>query len=110
MKRNGKVVSVGAIRPRERIKAFPMEASMLLRSYTREIFLPECNPSFESVHCIAHLGEDIREVLPYLNTTSEGDPLFGRSLLVAVARARKAHHASCADDRHKRPGGRGRGG
>jgi len=45
---------------------------MLLKSYTKEIFRPECNPSFESVHCIAHLGEDITEVLPYLNATLGG--------------------------------------
>lgn len=45
---------------------------MLLRNYTKEIFRPECNPSFQSVHCIAHLAEDIREVLPYLNTILGG--------------------------------------
>lgn len=45
---------------------------MLLKSYTKEIFRPECNPSFESLHCIAHLGEDITEVLPYLNATLGG--------------------------------------
>ncbi len=26
--------------------------------------MPECNPSFESVHCIARLNEDISAVLP----------------------------------------------
>ncbi|MBN1847627.1 MAG: Fe-S cluster protein [Deltaproteobacteria bacterium] len=45
---------------------------MLLKSYTKEIFRAECNPSFESLHCIAHLGQDISEVLPYLNTTLGG--------------------------------------
>lgn len=45
---------------------------MLLRTYNKEIFRPECNPSFQSVHCLAHLGEDIREALPYLNTTLGG--------------------------------------
>lgn len=45
---------------------------MLLESYTKEIFRAKCNPSFESVHCIAHLAEDIREVLPYLNTVLGG--------------------------------------
>ena len=45
---------------------------MLLKSYTKEIFRPECNPSFESLHCIAHLHQDITEVLPFLNATLGG--------------------------------------
>ena len=40
---------------------------MLLTGYTKKIFRPECNPSFQSVHCIAHLNEDIGDALPYLN-------------------------------------------
>lgn len=45
---------------------------MLLTGYTREIFRPECNPSFESVHCRATLTEDIGAVLPYLNAVLGG--------------------------------------
>lgn len=45
---------------------------MLLTGYSKEIFRPECNPSFQSLHCIAHLDEDITEVLPYLNTVLGG--------------------------------------
>lgn len=45
---------------------------MLLKSYAKEIFRPECNPEFESVHCIAHLDQDISEVLPYLNAVLGG--------------------------------------
>jgi len=45
---------------------------MLLRGYTKEIFRPECNPGFESVHCIAHLDQDISAVLPYLNAVLGG--------------------------------------
>lgn len=45
---------------------------MLLKSYYKEIFRPECNPGFESVHCIAHLDQDISEVLPYLNAVLGG--------------------------------------
>lgn len=45
---------------------------MLLRSYTKEIFRPECNPSFQSLHCIAHLDQDVSEALPYLNATLGG--------------------------------------
>lgn len=41
---------------------------MLFKNYTKEISRPECNPGIQSVHCISHLAEDIREVLPYLNT------------------------------------------
>ena len=45
---------------------------MLLKKYSKEIFRPECNPGFESVHCIAHLDQDISEVLPYLNAVLGG--------------------------------------
>ena len=45
---------------------------MLLKSFTRKIVRAECNPSFESVHCIAHLDQDIEPVLPYLNTVLGG--------------------------------------
>jgi ArsR family metal-binding transcriptional regulator len=46
---------------------------MVLKGYRREIFRPECNPQFQSVHCIAHLENDIGEVLPYLNTALGGN-------------------------------------
>lgn len=45
---------------------------MLLTKYRKEIFRPECNPQFQSLHCIAHLDEDISDVLPYLNTVLGG--------------------------------------
>ncbi|MFH2046953.1 MAG: (Fe-S)-binding protein [Pseudomonadota bacterium] len=45
---------------------------MLLKSYIKEIFKPKCNPGFQSVHCIAHLDQDIREVIPYLNAELGG--------------------------------------
>jgi len=45
---------------------------MLLKNYSKEIFRPECNPGFESVHCIAHLVQNIDPVLPYLNTVLGG--------------------------------------
>ena len=45
---------------------------MLLTRYTKEMFRPECNPSFQSLHCIAHLDQDITETLPYLNATLGG--------------------------------------
>ena len=45
---------------------------MLLDGYTKEMFLPKCNPNFQSVHCVAHLDQDISEVLPYLNTAMGG--------------------------------------
>ncbi len=49
---------------------------MLLKTYTKEIFRPECNPSFQSLHCIAHLDEDIRSALPYLNAALGGFEYF----------------------------------
>jgi len=45
---------------------------MFLKEYRKEIFRPECNPNFQSVHCIAHLERDISEVLPFLNTVLGG--------------------------------------
>ena len=45
---------------------------MLLKSYKKNIFRPECNSSFQSLHCIARLDEDIGEALPYLNSFSGG--------------------------------------
>lgn len=45
---------------------------MLLKSYNREIFRPACNPGFKSLHCIAHLDQDVSRVLPYLNTVLGG--------------------------------------
>ncbi len=49
---------------------------MQLTGYTKNIFRPGCNPSFESVHCIAHLNEDVGEVLPYLNAVLGGTQYF----------------------------------
>ncbi len=46
---------------------------MLLKGYQAEIFNPTCNPHFQSVHCIAHLDEDVGEALPYLNAVLGGD-------------------------------------
>ncbi len=45
---------------------------MLLKTYKKEIFRPQCNPEFESLHCIAHLDQDISGVLPYLNAELGG--------------------------------------
>ena len=49
---------------------------MFLKGYSKEIFRPECNPSFRSLHCIAHLEEDITQVLPYLNAVLGGFEYF----------------------------------
>ncbi len=46
--------------------------NMLLKTYKKRIFRPECNPSFQSLHCIAHLNEDVGEALPYLNSVLGG--------------------------------------
>lgn len=45
---------------------------MLLKSYRKEIFRPECNTRFQSLHCIAHLDQDVGEVIPYLNAELGG--------------------------------------
>ncbi|MBW2050123.1 MAG: Fe-S cluster protein [Deltaproteobacteria bacterium] len=49
---------------------------MLLESYTKKIFRPECNPSFQSLHCIAALDQDITDALPYLNAVLGGFEYF----------------------------------
>jgi len=46
---------------------------MLLKGYRPEIFKPTCNASFQSLHCIAYLDEDVGEALPYLNAVLGGD-------------------------------------
>jgi len=40
---------------------------MLLKTYTKEIFRSKCMPGSQSIHCYAHLHEDIAKVLPFLN-------------------------------------------
>ena len=45
---------------------------MILKSYTKKIFRAECNPHFESLHCLARLDQDVSEVLPYLNAVLGG--------------------------------------
>ncbi|MBF0466389.1 MAG: Fe-S cluster protein [Nitrospirae bacterium] len=45
---------------------------MLLSGYVKDISLPLCNSNFQSVHCIAHLSEDISEAIPYLNAELGG--------------------------------------
>ena len=45
---------------------------MLLESYRLKIFNSECNPGAMAVHCFAHLDQDVREALPYLNTVLGG--------------------------------------
>lgn len=46
--------------------------TMLLTNYRKEIFRPECNPGFQSLHCIAHLEQDVSAALPYLNAVLGG--------------------------------------
>ena len=45
---------------------------MLLKTYTKEFFRPKCMPGAASIHCFAHLGESVRDVLPYLNAELGG--------------------------------------
>jgi len=39
---------------------------VLLKDYSFETMLPECNPMAETINAIADLSDDISEVLPYL--------------------------------------------
>lgn len=45
---------------------------MLLSGYTLEIFRSKCNAGARTLHCFAHLSDDIGAVLPYLNTVLGG--------------------------------------
>jgi len=45
---------------------------MLLKGLKKRTFRAECNPSFESLHCIAELDQDVSEALPYLNASLGG--------------------------------------
>lgn len=45
---------------------------MLLNSYTLEIFRSKCNTEARTLHCYAHLSDDVSAVLPYLNTVLGG--------------------------------------
>ena len=45
---------------------------MLLKSWRKEVIHPVCRPEAESVQCIAHLDQDIEEVIPYLNAVLGG--------------------------------------
>lgn len=48
------------------------ESVMLLSGYTKEFFRNKCMPGAQSIHCYAHLNEDVGEVLPYLNAVLGG--------------------------------------
>jgi len=39
---------------------------MLLKNYSFETMLPECNPRAETINAVAELSEDIGIILPYL--------------------------------------------
>jgi ArsR family metal-binding transcriptional regulator len=45
---------------------------MLLEGYKLEIFNSACNPGAMTVHCFAHLDQDVGEALPYLNANLGG--------------------------------------
>ena len=45
---------------------------MLLSGYTLEIFRSKCNAGAQTLHCFAHLNDDVSAVLPYLNTVLGG--------------------------------------
>ncbi len=45
---------------------------MLLTGYILEIFKSKCDSAAKGVHCFAHLKNDVREVLPFLNTVLGG--------------------------------------
>ena len=83
---------------------------MLLESYTKRIFRAECNPQFESLHCIASLDQDVSEALPYLNAVLGGfEYLKDPPAVIFRSRGRliTVHGREIADQRLKRRGGSG---
>jgi ArsR family metal-binding transcriptional regulator len=48
------------------------EGDLLLRGYTLEIFRSKCNAGAQTLHCFAHLDDDVGKALPYLNTVLGG--------------------------------------
>ncbi len=53
---------------------------MLLKTYKAEISRPGCRPEAQTLHCIAHLDQDVGAAIPYLNAVLGGssftkDPL-----------------------------------
>lgn len=48
------------------------EREMLLNGYTLEIFRSQCNAKARTLHCFAHLQDDVGAVLPYLNRVLGG--------------------------------------
>jgi ArsR family metal-binding transcriptional regulator len=59
---------------------------MLLTGYRKEMFRPECNPRFQSLHCFLHLDQNIGPVLPYLNEKLGGSGYIAEppSLLLKI--------------------------
>lgn len=49
---------------------------MLLSEWTKELQLPDCNHSFTSLNCIAHLKQDVGPALPYLNARLGGHTYY----------------------------------
>jgi ArsR family metal-binding transcriptional regulator len=45
---------------------------MLLQGYRLEIFRSKCNSGAQTLHCFAHLEQDVGEALPYLNAVLGG--------------------------------------
>lgn len=45
---------------------------MLLKTYSLEIFKSKCQSDAMGVHCFAHLGQDVSEAIPYLNSVLGG--------------------------------------
>lgn len=45
---------------------------MLLKGYNLEIFRSKCNSGATTLHCFAHLDDDVGDALPYLNSVLGG--------------------------------------
>ena len=66
---------------------------MLLNSYQKRIFRAECNPNFESLHCIAQLDQDVSGALPYIKREGGRKYLLDIRDLDAFNDSQKASYA-----------------
>ena len=80
---------------------------MLLEGYTKRIFRAECNPQFESLHCIASLDQDVSDALPYLNAVLGGFEYLKNPPAVVFRSRGRSDHRSRPRDRDQRPKRRG---
>lgn len=70
---------------------------MLIEDYELEVFTPPCEPGAERYSAVAHVEEDLSEVLPLLNATLRGAVYHPKAQ--ALTWKRDGHHIAFHADR-----------